>query len=212
MAIQILPYAVDFYNSLPELYAANHQLQSIDASVLFTEIGRTFLNHQVENMLGLALLHNHFLLEPYEMLVNVDSVAVPWDIRSCCKELADVNASAWRFNEKGLTPYEFTYAAFKTPLEGSPMQAFLTDLFTILKKQNIVNLFGICSLRENSIDGPPTMEFTSGRTNITLPFDISPSDGNEVQAMWQFSSNPLKSSAHVGMMSQGEQYMIWCSW
>lgn len=212
MAIQILPYAVDFYNSLPELHAANHQLQSIDASVLFTEIGRTFLNHQVENTLGLVLLHNHFLLEPYEMLVNVDSVAVPWDVRSGCKELADVNASAWRFNEKGLTPYEFTHAALKTPLEGSPMQAFLTDLFTILKKQNIANIFGICSLRESSFDGPPTVEFTSGRTNITLPFDISPSDGNEVQAMWQFSSNPSKSSAHAGILSQGKQHMIWCSW
>ena len=29
------------------------------------------------------------------------------------------------------------------------------------------------------------MEFTSGRANITLPFDVDPGDGQSVEAAWQ---------------------------
>lgn len=81
MALQILPYAVKHYNSLPELRVAKDQFESAKASeILFTEIGNAFVKHYIENTLGIILLHNHFLLEHYEMLVNFDSVAIQWDI------------------------------------------------------------------------------------------------------------------------------------
>ena len=40
------------------------------------------MKHRVENMLGVTLLYNHFLLERHEMLVNFDSVAVLVDTRA----------------------------------------------------------------------------------------------------------------------------------
>ena len=60
------------------------------SDILFTENGQAFVKHHVENNLGIALLHNHFLLEQHEMLVNMDSVAVPWDTTSGATELAGV--------------------------------------------------------------------------------------------------------------------------
>ena len=78
MALHVLPYAVEHYNSLLELRIAKDQFESARASeILFTEIGKAFVKYHVENTLGIALLHNYFLLEHYEMLVNVDTVAVP---------------------------------------------------------------------------------------------------------------------------------------
>ena len=49
------------------------------------------------------------------------------------------------------------------------------------------------------------MEFTSGRANITLPFDIAPNDGNNVDAMWQFSYDQLGSSPRIGLMHEGKR-------
>lgn len=205
MTLQVLPYAVEHYNSLPELGAAKEQFESTRASdILFTEIGQAFMKHHVENTLGIALLHNHFLLERHEMLVNVDSVAVPWDTTSGAMELAGVSASAWRFTKQGLAPYEFAHAAVEVSLYRHQMQFFLLELDTILEKHNLANILGICSLGKESIERPTTMEFTSGRANITLPFDIAPHDGDAIDAMWQFSSHPLGSSDHAGPASQGQ--------
>jgi hypothetical protein len=138
MALHVLPYAVEHYNSLPKLRVAKDQFGSARASeILFTEIGKAFVKHHVENTLGIALLHNHFLLEHHEMLVNVDSVAVPWDTTSGATELAGVNASAWRFTDQGLAPYEFAHAAVEVSLHRHPMQSFLLELGAILEKRNL---------------------------------------------------------------------------
>ena len=199
MALHVLPYTMEHYNSLPELYMAKEQFESARASdILFMEIGQAFVKHHVENILGITLLHNHFLLEQHEMLVNVDSVAVPWDTTSGATELAGVSASAWRFTNQGLAPYEFAYAAVEIYLYHHPMQSFLLELGTILEKHNLANILGICFLGEKSIDRPTTIEFTSGRVNITLPFDIAPHNGNVINIIWQFGS-----SGHAGPTSQG---------
>jgi len=74
---------------------AKDRFESAQASkILFTEIGKAFVKHHVENTLGIALQHNHFLLEQHEMLVTDNSVAVPWDATCGAMELAGVNASA----------------------------------------------------------------------------------------------------------------------
>jgi hypothetical protein len=192
MAIPLLPYTVKYYNSLPELREAKDQFESLRASdVLFTEIGQALVRHHVENILGIVLLHNHFLLGQNEILVSHDSVAVP-----CSEKLPNVCASSWRFIDEGITPYEFIYSATKTPLD--QMQPFLAEFSAIIKKWKLVDIFGICSLKKGSVDRPVTVEFTSGRANITLPFDAAPDDGNLVDAMWQFSSSPPSSSVASG--------------
>lgn len=205
MAVPVLPYDVEHYNTLPELRVAKDQFESAQASeILFIEVGKAFITHHVENVLG-VVLHNHFLLEPQEMLVNVDPMAVPWDISSGAQELADVNASAWRFTDKGIAPYEFAYGAREISLDDQAMQLFFLELSAILKKWDLPKILGICSLGEKHIDTPATMEFSSGRANITLPFDIAPHDGNIIDAMWQFSPDQSGSSVNARPKGQGKR-------
>jgi hypothetical protein len=84
------------------------------------------------------------------------------------------------------------------------VQSFLAEFRSIIDKWNLVDAFGICSLKEGSIDEPVAVEFTSGRANITLPFDAVPDDGNVVDAMWQFSSGSPRSSVQAASMAQGK--------
>ncbi len=135
MTIAILLYAVEHYNSLLELHVAKDQFEFGRASkILFSKIERAFLKHHVEHILSVILLHNHFLLNLDEMLVNVDSVAIPWNARSGSREFTNVNASAWRFIEKGIASYEFAHAAARMPLDDRQMQAFFVELGVILEK------------------------------------------------------------------------------
>ena len=199
MVLQVLPYSVEHYNSLPELGDAKQEFDAANVfNILYTEIGSIFIKHQVQDILGITLLHNHFPLDPNEMLVTFNSVAVPWDTTSGVKELSSVNATAWRFTDHGLAPYEFAHAAIAVPLGQHPMPSFLQELAVTFRKWNLTNILGICSLGETSIDSPVAMEFTEGRANITLPFDITPNDGSAVDAMWQFSSSGQLASEYKG--------------
>ena len=147
MTVPVLPYHVKHYNSLPELGVAKDQFEAARVSeILLTEIGMAFVKHHVENSLGILLLHIHFLLEPDEMLVNINSTAVQWDMRSNAKELSNVGASAWRFTEKGVAPYEFTHGASEVPLDNVAMQLFLEELGALLLSQNLTHVLGVCAL------------------------------------------------------------------
>lgn len=189
MAVPTLPYSVEYHNSLLDLDDAKTQLDLVDdPKILFTDTGRAFLKHHVENMLGIVLLHHHFLLAQDEMLVNVGPVAVPWKTDSGAEELRDVHPCSWDFTKDGIAPYEFVHAAPKVNLD-SQLQPFLSELGAILKEREMTGLLGICALEDGSTDRPVSIEFTEGHANITFPFDICPHEGSNVDAMWQFSSS-----------------------
>lgn len=78
MALLILPYFVECYNSLLDVADANNGIDWRDAiKILLTDIGLFFLKHHVENMLGIILLHHRLFLARDKMLVDLGSVAVP---------------------------------------------------------------------------------------------------------------------------------------
>jgi len=177
MAVPVLPYSVHYYNSFPELQEAKDQFESTWATeILFTKIGKAIVKHVVENMLGIALLHNHFLSERRKMLVNFDSVAVPLAIRSDTKELRAVYACAWRFVENDLAPYESTQAREEMRLDCERMQSFFAELGAVLVEKNLANILSIYSPKKKPFDRPETTEFTSGRADITLAIDVVPND------------------------------------
>lgn len=213
MTIAILLYAVEYYNSLLELHVTKDQFEFKRVSkILFLKIEWVFLKHHVEHILSVILLHNHFLLNFDEILVNVDSVAISWNARSDSRELTIVNVNVWRFIEKSITSYEFVHAAAKMSLDDHQMQAFFVKLNIILKKWNLINVLDICSLEETFINRSAIMKFISERVNITLSFDMTSNDDNVVDVMWQFSFNSLRSSIHARLTSQDKQDIRCCTW
>ncbi len=117
MTITILLYVVEHYNSLLELHVTKDQFEFERVlKILFSKIERVFLKHHVKHILSVILLHNHFLLNLDEMLVNVNSVAISWNARSDSKEFMNVNVSVWRFIEKNIASYEFIHATARMSL------------------------------------------------------------------------------------------------
>lgn len=170
---------------------AGVNLKSADIALLTTTIGQVFMKHEVQNLFGIILLHNHFSLDENEMLVNIGSVAVPWKTTSLAEQLQDVKGSAWRFTEHGVAPYEFTYDATLLP-DVSGFQPFLSELRVLLDCLGLTEKLGICAFRGEDLDSTTQVEFTQGRANITLPFDIAPEDGQirSIEAVWQFDFSP----------------------
>ena len=201
MAITFLPYSVHHYNSLPELEEAETHFKSAESDLLFDKIGRVFIKHHVENRFGVVLLHNHFFLENNEILVNIGNATVPWDITSGAKELEEVGPCSWRFVDDGLTPYEFVHSKGTWTSSDDIPLAFLQDFYKTIEAHNLTDVLGLCLVPGN--DAVMT-EFTSGRANITLPFDIAPGDGWLVDAMWRFSEAPNDSPLHIESKLKGK--------
>ena len=129
----VVQRSVPTLNSLPELYVANEQFQSNQASeIRSTDIGQAFLKHHVENTLSIILRYNYFLLEQHDMPVSVDSAAVPWDMTSGVIELAEVSPSTWHFTNHRLAPSEFAHVAVDVSLHRNIMQSLLLEPGTLL--------------------------------------------------------------------------------
>lgn len=191
MATAVISYNAQNYISLPSIADAGTDLKPADIALLTSTIGQVFVKHEVQNLFGIILLHNHFFLDADEMLVNIGSVAVPWKTSSLATQLHDVRGSAWRFTEQGVAPYEFAYDIASRPDIGS-FQPFLSELGALLDRLGLTGKLGICAFTREDQDATTQVEFTQGRANITLPFDIAPQDGPDrsIEAVWQFDLPP----------------------
>lgn len=194
MALDSLPYTAANFNSIPNIMDSAKQFKEANVSGhLMQEIGQAFLKHHVNSSLGVALVHRHFDLAQHEMLVNIGNVAVPWNTHDDVSGLA--NPSSWCFTKDGVMPYEFTYGGVKVPLDDH-LGEFLSEYHAILEKNHASHILGLCTLDGVPADGDaPTMEFTSGRANITLPFDVNPSEGGATEAMWQIQRGMSRNSS-----------------
>lgn len=184
MASNLLTYTATEFNSIPgSMDFAKGFAEANTSSLLLQEIGQAFLKQQINSSLGVALVHSHFDLAHHEMLANIGNMAVSWNINNKVSGLA--NTSSWWFTKDGVMPYEFTYGGVKVSM-GDHMREFLSEYRSVLEKNHTSHIFGLYTLDEVSpAPAAPTVEFTSGRANIILPFDENPSEGGVVEAMWQ---------------------------
>ena len=186
MDVSILPYSVEHYNELPELMHAKESFDTSNAlDIISGEIAQLSKKYGVEKDLGAIMLHNRFFLGPDEKLVKTGNVAVPWNMQSGSEEWANVVPSSWRFTDEGLMPYEFAHGVPVTAMN----QAFLGELRSVLEKRKLENVVGISALDEEYWNKNGFMEFTSGRANVTLPFDLLPNEGGAIDALWDFAGN-----------------------
>ena len=205
MAIRFLPYDITHYNNLPELCEADNLFRKANISVILdTELAALFVTYHVERTLGVVLLHNHFLMGPDEMLVTVGNSAVPWHMDSGAREFQDVVPRAWRFVNGDIVPYEFEYGALRVDLEDLSILPFIHALRRLLHERALDGIIGICSLNGRTIESPPTTEFTSGRANITLPFDVSPGHDDSIDAEWYFYPVSIDTSSETKIVGKGK--------
>ncbi|EHK23096.1 uncharacterized protein TRIVIDRAFT_60091 [Trichoderma virens Gv29-8] len=180
----VLPPSVDHFNSLPGIAESNESFQTHCTQKMLSDICAVFVKHKAQHIYGLALVHQHFDLETDEKLVNIGNVAVPLKTGSVSTTIA---ATRWAFSGESVIPYEFSTEARQIDMDQH--HDFIYELGKLIHSCGLSDHLGLCSLDSiaDTTKGP-TMEFTSGRANITLPFDIDPENGQSVEAAWQDQS------------------------
>lgn len=159
----------------------NEAFQNHCTQKTLSDICAVFVKHKAQHIYGPALVHQHFDLETDEKLVNIGNVAVPLKTGSVSTTIA---ATRWAFSGESVIPYEFSTEARQ--IDMNQHHDFIYELGKLIHSCGLSDNLGLCSLDSiaDTTKGP-TMEFTSGRANITLPFDIDPENGQNVEAAWQ---------------------------
>lgn len=161
-----------------------------------------FLAHQVEESLCLILIHRHFALAANERVVEYNGVATPWQMESgpVLALQHRIFAQKWAFIDGKLCPYEF---GFEGDNDASVPQvnfsdAFLKDFHDILQEYNLQSVFGLSSLVAEKTDlaakiaSGRKMEFTTGRTSITIQDTKEEQNDNVIETSWVYPRiNPL---------------------
>ena len=191
LPVQVLPYNAHHYNSVLTLGVAAENFQKICAAIdsALESIGEIFVKHHVQNVLGLILLHQRFSLSASEKLVSTGVVATPWDITSGAKELAEARPSSWRFTSEGIAVYELTHASQVKQLNRR-VEQFLSDLALVFEMLDLTDTLGIFAIDDEATITGDKLEFTEGRANITLPFDVSPPGEGSIEAIPQHAARP----------------------
>ncbi|CAB4428327.1 unnamed protein product [Rhizophagus irregularis] len=178
------------FNELPSLQDANEAKNKLVTEEIFKTLGDLFVEYHVESIFDLILLHNHFLLEKGEILLETGSlsdnqqkvISQPVKI----DELASpVQGFRWRTTpDKSYVPFEFRSEDEDKKLDfsSSEIQSFLEEFSIKLNELNLTNIFGICTT-----DDVPGMETTEGRKSITVPLtgSVKPDD-QIIEASWNF--------------------------
>lgn len=168
MALCVSPYDHGFFNSMPRWPASlpNHEALGGDEWIRKT-FGPLFRKHQVQNIFGIQLLHQHFLLEDDEHLTDVNGTSTPW------KSTTGIEPSSWAIDSTDKPkPLEF-----HVPHEGTPvpnwtvLQDFLKAFVQLLDSLGIRKLYGLALYPGDGFPG--RVEMTIGRCNVNLtPFQV----------------------------------------
>lgn len=196
MNVRTMIDRTSIFNELPSLHESNTrlsmQLASMGERSDLAELKTIFEEHGVQLRLGLALLHNHFKIDPGERVVEYGNVSTPWQVPANGNVFGGVTVPrSWRFLEGELQAYEYGFN-----INGDEMydteevpEDFARQVGGFLTDNGLADILGICTM--DGDDGG-RVEKTVGRVSVTVPVRRG-GDGNgvedlhgNIEAVWSF--------------------------
>lgn len=181
-----MQYAPAAYDSLPSLRKARELFNQSNASQqLHGPIRQLFLNHDVHDIFGMALLHRHFSIGPAERLVDYKQSATAWHVG--CENASTIPKyggfvvpRAIRWINQRPCPYEFAFSESPVSLDG--YEKFLRELANMLEELNLQEILGLRMLESH--DSSRNVEVTEKTTNIMIPKGCVP-ETELIEALWK---------------------------
>ena len=194
------PYSHDSFHQIQDIEDIKEQLnQKHGDAFVNTTLAPIFKKHDVEEVLGVGLVHRHFSISPNEKLVEFNNITSPWSgiklgsnhsakIPNSANGLVTETSWALDANDKWM-PFEFSFDPHGTTtivnLEDAKYQAFLQEYTTALQENGFDKVLGLTAWPGAGYTGG--LEFCSGRGNIVLTPDQTTNedgDANNIQTAW----------------------------
>ncbi|CAG8902822.1 unnamed protein product [Penicillium egyptiacum] len=182
------------FHSIFSLHDADRQFRERNGvSFVETKLKSLILQHGVEKIFGVALVHRHFDLEEGTILVEKDMVTAPWrSDNSFAKHGGKIIPTSWFCREGNVFPYEFGFVPYsKTdPPRLEEYASFVEAFFDTVNLYELGDSVGIRRLSGNESTG--MLECTEGKVNIMFSSNEIPVEylRSGTETMWFFDSQP----------------------
>ena len=195
------------YNSLPSLKLAHDTFHAVadkaeeGSDDLYGAFARLLIEHNIEDKVGIGLLHRHNHLCGDEIMLEINNVSTPVT-GGFADELAKmtssrIQADGWRISkdQELLEPYEFCLvpvgSSDEEVIDLSALTTFAKSFIETALKFRVDSV--ICLHRVPPQGLEKTVEISSGKFNLTVPAAQLSSSANEsgaidksIQTAWYF--------------------------
>ena len=188
-------YRPQFYQELPGIVESYQRLVFRDrVKCIETELRQLFLDHQVEDIFGVRLVHKHFQLRDDERMIQHGNTALPWDPEMAATLEADgvVMTASWLFRNGVAWPYEFYYvphaqAEDTTKVQVEDYAEFFTAYQDYLLKKGLTDVLGVYLLQsEKRVGGEGAMlEINMDKSRASVNFPLTNQDDVEPLDIFQ---------------------------
>ena len=174
MTSVIAPYSVDAFNDIPCLGDSSEAFNKKGGDDFLRDVLKPLLlKYDVENRLGVQLLHRHFQLEEEkEMLVDYTNCATGWLVEDGESYFGgDINPTSWMVNKNGtFMPYEFSYSLpgknERINLNDPDVRPFLSEFAKIVTEAGFERVLALRTAPPGFEGG---LEVTEGKCNVFFP-------------------------------------------
>jgi len=200
-AVDILqPFSPALYNELPDVVAQDNLFQSMKNSEdILREIAVVFNKHHVDPYFGVFLLHIHSYIENNQCMIerqvgNALITAVE-PIENLNSE--EVYPSRWKLVGEKWIALEYTSDPTYKYALNLLSKEFLSELATVVVKNNITELFGLCLAKRTlwPNESQTLAEHTDDRGNVVIIKDVAEVNNNDFMATIFCFGNMVPKSA-----------------
>ena len=181
-------YHPQIYRELPGIIESYQRLVFRDrVQLIETELRRLFLDHGVENIFGVRLVHKHFRLRDNERMIQHGTTALPWDVEMAAGLESDgvVVPASWLFRDGSAYPYEFQYISQSQSQTAKLVKlndhsTFISAYHCYLLQNGLTDVLGLFVLQsEKRADGDGCMlEINMDKSRASVNFPLSADDDN----------------------------------
>lgn len=165
------------YDGLLGILSAYRRLVDLDGlDIIDTMLRQLFIDHHVEHVFGVRLLHRHFDILDNERMVLHGPVATPWSdaVWSQAEQVGTVKPCNWLLRDGGAQPYEFVFhPGFSTDksLDITQYAAFIDAYHTFLRDNKLLGVLGL-SLVDHAIRSQSLLETVLDGDRAALNFTV----------------------------------------
>ncbi|MER3434672.1 MAG: hypothetical protein C4288_14920 [Leptolyngbya sp. ERB_1_1] len=151
----ITSYVPEVFDQLNSFHTAKSQLK--ESKAFLHQLGTVICRHNLQQKVGLALLHKHFDLVPNERLVEQTAHHTISITPVCNPDDATIAPYLWKMATDSVGEHSWFPLEFQDTLEATPdslntaetleaNQAFLQEMAVKLQELNLEDVFGISIL------------------------------------------------------------------
>ncbi len=145
------------YNQLPDVLDADKKLTALDRMKVLDTLCKTILKYDLEEVVGIRLLHNHNTIDQNEVMLEQEEINESGEY--CLSTIAtqkmnaslSARANSWKLGRGSCTPLEFSLDETVIERSGTAISnnEFLNEFYENLIELDAADILGPCIIHRN---------------------------------------------------------------